>query len=315
MIRKIWAFATLLILCAYVEAIAKDYTVISPDGKNIVTVSKDMKILVSHDGKEILSVKACLWASDFTQGKVRVYPKESQGLVRVKSGFSQGKVLSEKTESPFYRQKNIQTSWREMHLKLDNGIGLEVRAYDDGVAYRFYTTQKGETVVSDETADFCFPKDSRAWLAYSTNDEKPFAMAFQNYYHETLLSEAKDKYAFLPATIECGDVKVTILESDLRAYPGMFLKSHRSAEGRLLPTGRKKGDSPYCEISAAFAKYPKKMGYYKWRGMSYVEETEDYIARSTGARTYPWRVMAITENDTEMPVNNLVYALGGTTGT
>ena len=180
MIRKIWAFATLLILCAYGEATAKDYTVTSPDGKNVVTVSKDLKILVSHDGKEILSVKACLEASEFSQGKVRVYPKESPILVRVKSGFSQGKVLSEKTESPFYRQKNIQTSWREMHLKLDNGIGMEVRAYDEGVAYRFYTTQKGETVVSDETADFCFPKDSRAWLAYSTNDEKPFAMAFQN---------------------------------------------------------------------------------------------------------------------------------------
>ena len=51
------------------------------------------------------------------------------------------------------------------------------------------------------------------------------------------------------------------------------------------------------------------MAYYKWRGMSYVETTEDYIAKSTGPRTYPWRVMAITESDTEMPVNNLVYAL------
>ena len=51
------------------------------------------------------------------------------------------------------------------------------------------------------------------------------------------------------------------------------------------------------------------MDYYKWRGMSYVAETEDYIAKSKGPRTYPWRVMAITEQDTEMPVNNLVYAL------
>ena len=116
-------------------------------------------------------------------------------------------------------------------------------------------------------------------------------MAFQNFYDETKLSEAQDKYAFLPATIESGDVKVTILESDLRSYPGMFLK----AEGKSL--------------KAAFAKYPKKMGYYPWRGMSYVDETEDYIARSSGARTYPWRVMSITEKDTEMPVNNLVYAL------
>ena len=179
---------------------------------------------------------------------------------------------------------------------------MHVRAYDEGVAYRFYTTSKKEAVITDEMADFCFPEDSKAWLAYSTNDQKPFAMAFQNYYDETLLTEAKDKYAFLPATIERlltdeagkgtnGGVKVTLLESDLRSYPGMFLK----ADG--------------THLKAAFAKYPKKMAYYKWRGMSYVETTEDYIAKSTGPRTYPWRVMAITESDTEMPVNNLVYAL------
>ena len=119
-------------------------------------------------------------------------------------------------------------------------------------------------------------------------------MAFQNYYDETLLSQAQDKLAFLPATIQRGDVKVTILESDLRNYPGMFLKADKARTTRL---------------SATFAKYPKKMAYYKWRGMSYVDETEDFIAKSTGARTYPWRVMAITEKDTEMPVNNLVYAL------
>lgn len=38
-------------------------------------------------------------------------------------------------------------------------------------------------------------------------------------------------------------------------------------------------------------------------------ETEDYIAHVKGNRTYPWRILAITEKDTEMPVNNLVYAL------
>jgi alpha-glucosidase len=293
--RQLISFVTLLILAGG-QSSAKDYTVSSPNGKNVVTVNDELKIIVSHSNKRILSVKAGLGVSDFRLSKVRVYSKESQGLVRVKSGFSLGKVLSEKTEAPFYRQKSVQTSWREMHLKLDNGFGVEIRAYDEGVAYRFYTTNKKESIITNETADFCFPEDSKAWLAYSTNDEKPFAMAFQNYYDETKLSEAKDKYAFLPATIACGDVKVTILESDLRSYPGMFLKSH-------------KGDSPYCEMSAAFAKYPKKMGYYKWRGMSYVEETEDFIAKSFGARTYPWRVMAITEKDTEMPVNNLVYAL------
>ncbi len=199
--------------------------------------------------------------------------------------------IAESIQAPFYRQRKIDIEGKQIDLKLRDGFGMQVRAYDGGVAYRFYTTNKKGTIIADETADFHFPENAKAWLAYSTNDEKPFAMAFQNYYDETLLSKAKDKYIFLPATIESGDVKVTILESDLRAYPGMFVK----ADG--------------LHLRAAFAKYPKRMDYYKWRGMSYVAETEDYIAKSKGPRTYPWRVMAITEQDTEMPVNNLVYAL------
>lgn len=288
--RLLITIVTLLIIAGS-QTSAKDYTVASPNGKNVVTVNDELKILVKHNNNEIVAVKADLGVSDFGLRKVRVSIGESPSFLRGKSGFGISKVLSEKTEVLFYRQKSLQTRWREMHLKVDKDLGLEIRAYDEGVAYRFYTTNKKETIIADETADFSFPEDSKAWLAYSTNDEKPFAMAFQNYYDETKLSEAKDKYAFLPATIQSGNVKVTILESDLRSYPGMFLK----ADGNHL--------------KAAFAKYPKKMGYYKWRGMSYVEETEDFIAKSSGMRTYPWRVMAITEKDTEMPVNNLVYAL------
>ena len=251
---------------------AKDYSVTSPNGKNVVTVSDGITLSVTHRGKDVLKVEAGL-------NSVRLL------------GHARQLNRKETITAPFYRQKDFSVSYNQLDFKLANGFGLQVRAYDEGVAYRFYTTNKKETIIVDEIAELSFPNDSKAWLGYSTNDEKPFAMAFQNYYDETLLSEAQDKYAFLPATIESGDVKVTILESDLRSYPGMFLK----VDGKTL--------------KAAFAKYPKKMGYYKWRGMSYVEETEDFIAKSTGVRTYPWRVIAMTENDTDMPVNNLVYAL------
>jgi len=269
--KKLLTFATLFFMMGG-SAMAKDYTVTSPNGKNVATVDDSLSITVSHSGKTVVTVKA------------------RQNFVGNKK-LAETKHISETIVTPFYRQSEIRTEGNQMDLKLSDGFGLQVRACDEGVAYRFYTTNKKITIIENEMADFVFPDDSKAWLAYSTNDEKPFAMAFQNTYHETLLSETKDKYIFLPATIESGNVKVTILESDLRAYPGMFLK----AEGNHL--------------KAAFAKYPKKMAYYKWRGMSYVEETENYIAKSAGARTYPWRVMAITEKDTEMPVNNLVYAL------
>ena len=252
---------------------AKDYTVTSPNGKNVATVNDSLSITVSHSGKTVVTIKA---------------RQAHAGNIKKLAGT---KHMTETIQAPFYRHNKIWTEGNQMDLTLNDGFGLQVRACNEGVAYRFYTTNKKVTIIKDEMADFVFPHDSKAWLAYSTNDDKPFAMAFQNYYDDTLLSKAKDKYAFLPVTVESGDVKVTILESDLRSYPGMFLKAESN------------------HLKAAFAKYPKKMAYYKWRGMSYVEETEDYIAKSTGARTYPWRVMAITEKDTEMPVSNLVFAL------
>ena len=270
--KKLLTLATLFIILGG-SAMAKDYTVTSPNGKNVATVNDSLSITVSHSGKTVVTIKA---------------RQAHAGNIKKLAGT---KHMTETIQAPFYRQNKIWTEGNQMDLTLNDGFGLQVRACNEGVAYRFYTTNKKVTIIKDEMADIVFPHDSKAWLAYSTNDDKPFAMAFQNYYDETLLSKAKDKYAFLPVTVESGDVKVTILESDLRSYPGMFLKAESN------------------HLKAAFAKYPKKMAYYKWRGMSYVEETEDYIAKSTGARTYPWRVMAITEKDTEMPVSNLVYAL------
>ena len=206
-------------------------------------------------------------------------------------GFGVKKTIEETIQAPFYRQKEFKSVCNQLDLRIKGSFGIIIRAYDEGIAYRFYNTGKGETIIKYEIAQYDFHTAKQAWLAYSTNAEKPFAMAFQNTYHVTSLDTAKNTPAFLPVTLDCGDAKVTLLESDLRQYPGMFVKA--DAKG----------------LEAGFAPYPKKMAYYRWRGMSYVAETEDFIAKSTGKRNYPWRVFAVTERDADMPVNNMVYSL------
>ncbi len=270
-------FTVLLALFCSFQGQAKEATVTSPNGRLAVTVGEDveMHLSVTLDGKELVSVVQM--ALDTKTGGIR---------------SARTTTINEVIEAPFYRQRQFTSKANQLDIKLRDGFGLQLRAYDEGVAYRFYTTRKGETVIANEIAAFGFPEGTKAWLSYTTNPEKPYAMAFQNTYHETHLVDARPLPAFLPATVEVpGGVKVTILESDLRSYPGMFLK----ADGNTL-----------C---AYHAPYPKKMDYYKWRGMSYVSAAEDYIAKSSGPRTYPWRIMAVTEKDTDMPVNNLVYAL------
>lgn len=278
---------TILMLCITLcaEVSAKNHILESPDGKTSVEINTGEKITysISYEGSIIIpESEVALYLSDGTV--VGHGPK----VISVKKNH-----ILEGIEAPLYRQSRITSEANELTLNLKGGFSITFRAYDEGIAYRWAQTRKGEVVITDEVAEFRFGADKTAWLPYSTNEKNQMAMAYQNIYDRCLLSEAKDILAFLPATVDCGTVKVTIMESDLEAYPGMFVKADRK-DGSL---------------KGVFAKYPKSTDFYPWRMQEYVTETEEFIARTAGPRTYPWRILAISADDTQMPVNDMVYAL------
>ena len=277
----------MLLFCSIFSANAapKSYTLASPDGKITVEIKadEDLTYMVKYDGNVIVEESAV--ALTLADGTV---VGESPRITSAKKNN-----ISEEIEAPLYRQDRFTSEANEIVLKMKNGFSVRFRAYDEGVAYRFETSRKDETIVAAETAEINFGKDHKAWLPYSTNEKKPMAMAFQNFYDNCSLSAAKDILAFLPVTVDCGEVKVTVMESDLEAYPGMFVEVDKEKMG----------------LKGVFAPYPKATDFYPWRMQEYVTETEDFIAKTTGARSYPWRVLAVTACDTQLPVNNLVYAL------
>ena len=282
-----FAILSLLLLIGNASLAAKEkkYVLSSPDGtlKVEISVGNELAYQVMHGNDTILS-------------------HSNIGLV-LENGTIVGKTpritgerrrkIKDNIESPFYRFKEFVATGNELDLKLKGGFGIIFRAYNEGVAYRFYTTQSSDIIIKEEQAEFNFKEDYTAYLPYTTNDKKPMAMAYQNVYDITPLSKAQPKLAFLPVTVDCGSVKLTLLESDLEAYPGMFEQSQQGKYG----------------LKGVFAPYPAKTDFYPWRKQEYVTETTDFISRSRGSRSYPWRVLAITEKDTDMPVNNLVYAL------
>ena len=281
------AILSLLLLIGNASFAAKEkkYVLSSPDGTLKVEISagNELAYQVMHGNDTILS-------------------HSNIGLV-LENGTIVGKTpritgerrrkIKDNIESPFYRFKEFVATGNELDLKLKGGFGIIFRAYNEGVAYRFYTTQSSDIIIKEEQAEFNFKEDYTAYFPYTTNDKKPMAMAYQNVYDITPLSKAQPKLAFLPVTVDCGSVKLTLLESDLEAYPGMFVQSQQGKYG----------------LKGVFAPYPAKTDFYPWRKQEYVTETTDFISRSRGSRSYPWRVLAITEKDTDMPVNNLVYAL------
>ncbi len=268
-----------MVLCvAAMAMVAGAQTLSSPDGRLTANVQlKDGCICYSiqMNGQTLLE-----------EGRAAL----NCGGKAAKPKFSRVTSKREVITAPHYRQAEFTAEWKEMRATLGDGLAVTFRMFNDGLAYRFETSKKS-LIIKDETAQWELPETAPTWMAFSTNKKKPFEMAFQNVYSAKPFGEQPSEMAFLPVTIDLGAAKMTILEADVEAYPGVFVCKDGS------------------KLKANFAAYPKEMGKHPWRGMSFVSEREDYIAKTSAPRSFPWRVMAITTDDRQMPVCNLVYAL------
>ena len=267
--------------------LAKNFQINSPSGNLTLNVedtkSDNISIEISRDGKTLLSPSPIA---------LNVQEKNKKP-VAIKKGKIKNNI-TENISAPFHHTPNYTTTYNELNLDLNNGNSIQFRVFNDGIAYRHIINNKGGQIIEGETFELNLPENPTVYLSHSTNPDKPIAMAFQNFYTPTTLSSASPLLAFTPATIDYSDgLKMTVLESDLKAYPGMFLQA----------------DSISGKLTGVFAPYPSEVAYYPWRKQEYVTSGENYIAKTTEPRSFPWRIFAVTENDTEMPVNNLVYTL------
>ena len=266
---------------------AKNFQINSPSGNISLIINEtkgeNLTMEISHAGNVILS-----------PSQIALNLKEDNNKpVSIKKGKFKNNI-SEVISAPFHHTPHYSTSYNELNLELNNGNSIQFRVFNDGVAYRHIINSKGEKIIEGETLQLNIPENPKVFLSHSTNPEKPMAMAFQNFYTPTPLSSASPLLAFTPATIDYGNgLKMTVLESDLKAYPGLFLQA----------------DSISGKLTGVFAPYPASKAYYPWRKQEYVTSGENYIAKASEPRTFPWRIFVITENDTQMPTNNLVYTL------
>ena len=286
-VKKIVGTGVLLVLALALQAGVKMYTLKSPDGKVKLEVTAGQGIAYSlfYDGRLLLKPSRIALHTDLP---------EADHWENIRITGTKQRHVSETVQAPFYRVKEFGIDCNELELRLNNGFLLLMRAYNDGMAYRFVAGRKGEMTVVEERAEFNFADDFEAYIPYSTNPKDPWNMAFQNFYTKAPLTQYNTELpAFLPLTVDAGAVKLTLLESDLEAYPGMFVC----------------GDGKTPALKGVFAAYPQETFKNKWRCQETVKTRRPYIARVAGKRTFPWRIMAVTAEDTQMPVNHLVYAL------
>ena len=269
----------------------KNYTLNSLNGKVKITVSiqNDIQYSVMSENDNMISPSVISMTLDDgkTFGKNPHLKKHSV------------KEINETIPAVVYKKKQISNHCNEAVFEFKENFNLIFRAYDDGVAYRFVSTlDKPFTVQSEETS-FNFPDNLHLFIPYVNKKgsfEEQFYNSFENQYTYALLSEWKiNQLAFAPILIEgANDKKVCVTEADLLNYPGMYLYKNESGNG----------------LKGVFAPYPKVItqgGHNLLQGE--VQTREAFISKQEGKCNFPWRVIIISNQDSELANSDMVYRL------
>ena len=280
-----------VLMTVSLNAQPNDYVLSSPDGKLQVMVETGDGIHYSlvHDGDLLVG-----------RSEIGMYMTDGSkfgGLEQVKKASTRG--VDQTIKTILYKKAEVVDKFNELTLKFKE-FSLVFRAYDDGMAYRFVSHKEEPYNVDHETAEFNFAKDWNMWAAYVAQHteslESQYYNSFENTYSYTPLSSwNKERLAFLPLMVEGPrGKKVVVTESDLIDYPGMYLYNE-------------KGDN---NLSARFAPYPNEVRQGGHNNLQLeVQSRQPYIAKCVGNEKFPWRIIAVSEDDVQMADNDMVYRL------
>ncbi len=284
----------LTLWCCLISARAATHetTVTSPDGNLSVRFSTgtDLSISAAYLGKPVMHVGQCnlvVNGSALANGIVSVSVKKINAV-----------------QHPLIREKRAMVAdlCNEATIRFRSQGGLIIRVYNDGFAYRFYTRFKADTVTVDrETARFDFEPGDSVCLPVIRCRTDPGVDCFHTSFEEDFVFRKPEQVstgelAYLPVyTRTSGQFSIALAESDLRDYPGMFL---RGINGQAH------------SLEACFSPYPLEVTVY---GDLYKQELvtrrASYIARTAGTRDYPWRVFIIGQTDGDLVNSDMVYRL------
>lgn len=264
-----------------VFAFAKEYSVSSPDGRLKVTVNVDAQIKWSAavNGQAIFTDNTM--SLDLGNSVLGTNPKVSSAKTNTVSETVKPVVA--------VKSKTIQNAYNQLSLKFKPNFGVDFRVFDNGIAYRFETALKGEITVKNEEVNLNFAGDYSALFP----EEETVYSHYERLYLDTKISALKaGRFASLPTLVKAdNNIKIGITEADLFDYPCLFLEA----------TGK-----------AAFkSKYPHvilKSDPDGDRGIKNVQEA-DYIAKTQGTRSFPWRVFMISTEDARLVENQMVFLL------
>ena len=264
----------------------------SPDGRNEIRLWTDpLSYAVSRDGVEVVAR---------SEIGMEIDDVELEDVAKAKKPVVTRRAEAGTEASPVYKKAKLDLSGT--FVKADFGDwGVELAARDDGVAYRFCSAKAGKVVVEEEKVDVKLPKDAKCWFNKSGNfgceETVPETCTFGS------LDTGEKHFVYLPFVAEVRGKTVAITDSDVHDYPVLnFTK-----------------DADDDELESKLAGFPKRT--YRagaWDSGTpidrpgrwvIVSEREDFLVKTDGARTFPWRVFALADTPSKLCEADIVNAL------
>ncbi|RZK40679.1 MAG: glycoside hydrolase family 97 protein [Pedobacter sp.] len=277
---------TFIMLVVFVNiTFGKDFQLQSPDGKTQISIALKDKITwsIKHHGEIIL--------------------QPSQLALMLKDGIQLGvnPVLIQQRQHSFNRMitavvpvksQRIADIYNELKLDFKGNYSVYFRAYNDGVAYHFETNLPDKIIeVENEIADFNFGNQNRVFWPIESDPD--FLSHFESLYKDSTINAFnQSQHAALPMLVYSrSGTTMLISEANLYDYPNMF----------LFGTGSNR-------LTAGFPKNIAASTPVRDRGIK-IAKLERHLAKTPGKRSFPWRTIAICDEEKDLLVNNLTYKL------
>jgi alpha-glucosidase len=263
---------------------AQKYQISSPDGKlnAEIEIKGGIFVNLAKEGNPAISLENIAL--------------ETEKEVNLLSGFKVQKAIRNSVNeivTPVIREKErtLTNSFNELGLKFKTNHAITFRVFNEGLAYRLTTSFNDSLQINREILSIHFDVNDSVRFQASNS----FNSSYETPYEHKIISEIeKDGLCHLPLLVEKQNgLFVMVTESDLYDYPGLWLKGTGAAQ-----------------FEATNPLYPKTLKYTgSIYGHGQIAETEDFIAKVNGTRTYPWRIFAVADNEIQLTDNNMVYLL------
>jgi alpha-glucosidase len=296
MLRLRKFYFLLILLAASAADAQKHITISSPDGNLHLRVDVGSKLewSLTHQSQTVIAPSSI--SLTLKGGEVLGAHPKIQTPLSVGAKFEK---IKNKITAVNYKKEIVEDNYNQLTLNCKGDYGLIFRLYNDGVAYRFFTKKNGELIVNAEQAEFNFDKDYTAFIPHTSDlrGGDSYSCSFEEFYASIPITKFHaDTLAYLPLLVELeNNKKAVILEADVQDYPGMFIKLNKQASHG---------------IKATFAPYPLEQALGGFNRINYmVTRRADYIAKVSGSREFPWRIVVVSTSDKDLLNNDMVQRL------